>query len=88
MAKKIPKPAAPVTAGYPPGHIDPVPSELELSIREDRCALFAGAGLSMGAGLPSWVELLNALVAECHTRGLISGARERTYKHDCHGREQ
>ena len=33
-------------------------------MREGRCALFVGAGLSAGAGLPGWTTLLSIMVAE------------------------
>ncbi len=38
--------------------------ELLASLRERRCVLFAGAGLSRGAGLPDWGGLLRELAAE------------------------
>ncbi|NLS97968.1 MAG: hypothetical protein GXX96_38000 [Planctomycetaceae bacterium] len=38
------------------------PSDLCDSISSGRCALFVGAGLSIGAGMPGWEELLSRLV--------------------------
>lgn len=42
----------------------PVSPALEQSFREGTCVLFAGAGLSSGAGLPSWAELIGQLGRE------------------------
>ncbi len=48
--------------------ISPVPAEavadLVGAVREHRCVLFAGAGLSAGAGLPDWAELVGRLAEE------------------------
>jgi hypothetical protein len=39
------------------------PKELFDAVRSNRCALFAGAGLSVAAGFPRWSELLTMLIA-------------------------
>lgn len=39
-------------------------SELVAAVRHRRCMLFAGAGLSMAVGLPSWSELIRHMRAE------------------------
>jgi hypothetical protein len=43
--------AAPAAAVFPPGSIDPIPAGLITALKEKRCALLVGAGLSVGAGL-------------------------------------
>jgi hypothetical protein len=40
------------------------PQSLVQHLRESRCVLFAGSGLSAWAGLPTWERLLSALVEE------------------------
>jgi hypothetical protein len=42
----------------------PGPPELEKALREGECVLFVGAGLSSGAGLPSWDELIRRLAGD------------------------
>jgi hypothetical protein len=41
-----------------------VPAELALAVKERRAILFAGAGLSMNVGLPSWQEFINRMAEE------------------------
>src|SRR5215216_2355846 len=41
-----------------------VPAELALAVKERRAVLFAGAGLSMNVGLPSWQEFINRMGEE------------------------
>jgi hypothetical protein len=41
-----------------------LPSELVDAFRENRAAIFVGAGASMAAGLPSWDELISQLAHE------------------------
>src|SRR5437763_5534788 len=43
---------------------DIVPEDLARSVAERRAILFAGAGLSMTVGLPSWQELIDHMAAE------------------------
>jgi hypothetical protein len=40
------------------------PEDLAIAIRERRAILFAGAGLSMSVGLPSWQQLMNHIGEE------------------------
>src|ERR1035437_8424246 len=47
-----------------------IPEDLVKGIRERRCVLFAGAGLSCTAGLPNWRELLKLLIDKAQTLGL------------------
>lgn len=42
----------------------PIPASLVRHLREGRCTLFVGAGLSAGAGLPGWGRLLDVMVTE------------------------
>src|SRR4051812_46403486 len=63
MARKKPDPAAPPAPTVPPlGRIDPTPPDLLAAIRDKRCAVYVGAGLSMGAGYPGWGALLGRLI--------------------------
>lgn len=41
-----------------------IPEELVVAVREKRAVLFAGAGLSMNVGLPSWSQLIQHLCDE------------------------
>jgi len=41
-----------------------IPMPLLESLKKDRCILFAGSGLSIAAGYPSWSELVDLLVKE------------------------
>lgn len=54
----------------------PIPSSLVRHLREGRCALFVGAGISAAAGLPGWTKLLGLLVAEVEAEDGASGASE------------
>jgi len=38
--------------------------EIAIRVIAGRCTLFVGAGLSMGAGLPSWQRLIETLREE------------------------
>jgi SIR2-like domain len=65
MGKKSttsPSAAAPGSPHTGPGTIDPTPNELTEAITERRCAVFVGAGLSVGAGYPNWENLLKGLI--------------------------
>lgn len=39
----------------------PIPHDLVEAIRQGKCAMFVGAGASVGAGLPSWSELVQTI---------------------------
>jgi len=62
MARKATPTTAPVAAPPAIGRIDPTPPELIAAIREKRCAVYVGAGLSIGAGYPGWPTLLDLLI--------------------------
>lgn len=55
-----PPPAPPVAS-----RIDPLPAALVDAIKNKRCVVFIGAGLSRGAKLPTWAELLQDMAAFC-----------------------
>jgi hypothetical protein len=61
-ARKAAKSSKQVRAAAP-GE-EPVPAELALAVKERRAILFAGAGLSMNVGLPSWQEFINRMGEE------------------------
>ena len=42
----------------------PYPLELERAVLDGECVLFVGAGLSRGAGLPDWGQLMERMAAE------------------------
>jgi hypothetical protein len=46
-----------------------VPEDLALAVRDRRVILFAGAGLSMSVGLPSWKEFINRMSGELGLNG-------------------
>src|SRR5262245_11247220 len=52
--------------------VDPVLDDLRREYQAGRLILFAGAGVSMSAGLPSWKTLVDALAA--HARGRDASA--------------
>ena len=58
-AAKSQKPARAAAPGE-----EAVPHELALAVKERRAILFAGAGLSMNVGLPSWQEFINRMGEE------------------------
>lgn len=54
----------PVVKSIPRGEVLDFPGLPALAqyVRQGRCALFVGAGLSVGAGLPTWAELMRRLI--------------------------
>lgn len=52
--------------------IDDIPTELMEAYSEGKCGVFVGAGLSMGAGLPDWSGLLEALIKKAEADHSIS----------------
>ena len=48
---------------------DPMrPADLGAALSAGECVLFVGAGLSRGAGLPDWTELIERLAADLHVK--------------------
>ena len=48
------------------------PEELVRYVKENKCVLFVGSGLSKCAGLPTWEELLDSMLNKLHEEGLDS----------------
>lgn len=48
-----------------------MPKDLVNRIREGKCILFAGAGTSLDAGLPSWYELLKDMIEQVDACGQL-----------------
>ena len=51
---------------------DRLPKTLIDAYNSDRCAVFVGAGISQGAGLPGWDDFLNLLIQRCVDESLLS----------------
>jgi hypothetical protein len=67
--KKAAKPAVPPTTQPTPEPAVTIKQAPDLPallhyVRQRRCALFVGAGLSAGAGLPTWRELMSRIIGE------------------------
>jgi O-acetyl-ADP-ribose deacetylase (regulator of RNase III) len=58
----------------PPCPLEPRPERLLASLREGRCVLFVGAGLSSPAGLPDWNGLLAELAGQLNPPLKLDGA--------------
>jgi len=56
------------------GKCDPAPRELLQRLAAGQCAMFVGAGLSRGAGFPSWADLLLQFVDDCEHKGEVDTA--------------
>jgi O-acetyl-ADP-ribose deacetylase (regulator of RNase III) len=54
--------------------LEPRPEALLASVREGRCVLFVGAGLSIPAGLPDWNGLLEELAGQLNPPLKLGGA--------------
>ena len=57
-----------------------IPGPLVSAYREGRCAILVGAGASVGAGLPTWKQLLELMIAEGERLRLVKGERLAEYK--------
>lgn len=53
-----------------------IPKELVRQIKNGKCILFAGAGTSLDAGLPSWSELLRNMIEKVDDYGLLSDSQK------------
>lgn len=53
-----------------------VPDELREDVAKDRCAVFVGAGLSVGAGYPTWESLLVMLIERGRTKDMIDDQKK------------
>lgn len=54
-----------------------IPKELIKQIRDGKCILFAGAGTSLDAGLPSWSELLRNMVEKINDYSLLIDSQKQ-----------
>lgn len=52
------------------------PADLITAVREGKCALFTGAGVSMSAGLPGWESLLWSLIKRAKEQELVGESKE------------
>lgn len=57
-----------------------IPGPLVAAYREGRCAMLVGAGASVGAGLPTWKQLLEKMIEEGERLRLVKGDRLTEYK--------
>jgi hypothetical protein len=53
-----------------------VPDELADDVQKGRCSVFVGAGLSVGAGYPTWDELLHTLIDLGEKKKLIDANKK------------
>jgi hypothetical protein len=65
------------TAPAKASRIEPIPPALIDAINENRCVVFVGAGLSVGAGYPNWLDLLKSLIKRGTDQRMISASREK-----------
>jgi predicted ATPase len=71
------------TAPIPPDLVFPapaVPEELALACAKGECILYAGAGLSAGAGYQTWKPFIDGLVSWAASRELISATAATTFR--------
>lgn len=57
-----------------------IPRELKQAYIANRCAILVGAGVSKGAGLPLWSELLTQMIDAAVTHRVIESTREKEYR--------
>ena len=56
--------------------IPSIPPKLISAIKKNKCVVFVGAGLSVGAGLPNWEELLKQVIQWCDENGVAIPFRD------------
>ena len=56
--------------------IPSIPPKLISAITKNKCVVFVGAGLSVGAGLPNWEELLKQVIQWCDENGVAIPFRD------------
>jgi WD40 repeat protein len=59
--------------------VPPIPAELIESIRAGECVLFAGAGLSARAGVPTWNQFLSGLLDFASERQIVDPATKQSF---------
>jgi WD40 repeat protein len=60
-------------------HLPPIPGELVESIRAGECVLFAGAGLSARAGVPTWNQFLFGLLNFASENQIVDPATKNSF---------
>src|ERR1700722_2910260 len=60
-------------------HVPPIPAELIESIRAGECILFAGAGLSARAGVPTWNQFLSGLLDFASEHQVVDPATKQSF---------
>lgn len=58
-------------------NVPEIPRELVRQIKNGKCILFAGAGTSLDAGLPSWSELLKTMVEKVNEYSSLSNSQRQ-----------
>ena len=58
-----------------PLKLDDIPKHLLEAYASEKCGLFIGAGLSLGAGLPSWFDLLKRMIERSVEAGIMTGKK-------------
>lgn len=59
--------------------VPPVPPELTEAIINNQCAAFIGAGLSVGAGYPTWGKLLSVLINKANKQRIIDAKKKKEF---------
>ena len=57
-----------------------IPEKLKAAYRGNSCAIFVGAGASVGAGLPTWARLLNQMVEKSLAHAVITDDKANEYR--------
>src|SRR5438477_12260185 len=60
--------------------IPAIPEELVQSLKSKRAAAFVGAGLSVGAGYPTWRDLLRRLIERAGVQGIIDATKKEEFE--------
>ena len=58
-------------------NIPDIPRDLINRIKEGKCILFAGAGTSLDAGLPSWYDLLKSMIEQVDSYGGLESDQKK-----------
>lgn len=57
-----------------------IPDSLKQAYKDKRCAIFVGAGASMGAGLPGWESFLSSMISAAETHRTIDDTKATEYR--------
>jgi hypothetical protein len=67
--------------------VDPVPPALVRAVRDRECVVFVGAGMSTGAGMPTWRALVEQLrLDDADAADFLAIAQAYRERHAAHGR--